>query len=61
MSVLDHYIRTRSARDAEFAEGLEDGYEAFKARVLLMQADEERELTPEAPTIPKKARSRHRK
>lgn len=61
MSDLDHYIRTRAAHDAEFAEGLDDGYEAFEARVLLRQAREEVERTRKAAADPPKPRSRHRK
>lgn len=61
MSDLRRYVRERAARDAEFAEGLEEGYAEFKARVLLLQAKEEGELTLKAPADPPKPRSRHPK
>jgi transcriptional regulator with XRE-family HTH domain len=47
MSDLSRYSRDRSARDPEFAEGLEGGYEDFKVGVLLRRAREEAGLTQE--------------
>ncbi|MEW5927863.1 MAG: helix-turn-helix transcriptional regulator [Gemmatimonadota bacterium] len=47
MSDLTRYTRTRAARDPEFAEGLESGYEDFRIGVLLRQAREEAGLTQE--------------
>jgi len=38
MSDLQKYIKQRSQRDPEFAEGLEVGYAEFKIGVLLRQA-----------------------
>ncbi len=38
MSDLTKYARARAARDPEFAEGLEAGYEDFKIGALLRQA-----------------------
>lgn len=38
MSDLTRYSRARAARDPEFAEGLEAGYQDFKIGVLLRQA-----------------------
>lgn len=40
MSDLTKYIQTRAAREPEFADGLEAGYTAFKARALRRQARE---------------------
>lgn len=39
MSDLQDYIKQRKARDAEFANGFDSGYEQFKIRVLLKQAE----------------------
>lgn len=47
MSDLTKYARARAARDPEFAEGLEAGYEDFKIGVLLRQAREKAGLTQE--------------
>jgi len=47
MSDLARYGMERAARDPEFAEGLEGGYEEFKVGVLLRQAREEAGLTQE--------------
>lgn len=47
MSDLTLYTQKRAARDPEFAEGLESGYEEFKVGVLLRQAREEAGLTQE--------------
>ncbi len=47
MDDLDRYTRTRAARDPEFAEELESGYEDFKVGILLRQAREEAGLTQE--------------
>jgi HTH-type transcriptional regulator / antitoxin HipB len=47
MSDLTRYTNGRAARDPEFAEGLESGYEEFKVGVLLRQAREEAGLTQE--------------
>lgn len=47
MSDLSRYVRNRAARDPEFAEGLEEGYQDFKVGVLLRQAREEAGLTQE--------------
>jgi HTH-type transcriptional regulator/antitoxin HipB len=47
MNDLTRYTRTRVARDPEFAEGLESGYEDFKIGVLLRQAREAAGLTQE--------------
>ncbi len=38
MSDLTKYTQSRAARDPEFAEGLEAGYEEFKIGALLRQA-----------------------
>jgi hypothetical protein len=40
MSDLTRYTRARSARDSEFAEGLESGYENFKDDALMQQASD---------------------
>lgn len=47
MSDLTKYSRARAARDAEFAEGLEAGYQDFKIGALLRQARERAGLTQE--------------
>jgi HTH-type transcriptional regulator/antitoxin HipB len=47
MSDLTKYVRSRSARDPEFVEGLEAGYADFKIGVLLRQAREKAGLTQE--------------
>ena len=47
MSDLTKYTRSRAARDPEFAEDLEAGYEDFKIGVLLRQAREQAGLTQE--------------
>lgn len=47
MSDLARYTRARAARDPEFAEGLEEGYDDFRVGVLLRQAREEAGLTQE--------------
>jgi HTH-type transcriptional regulator/antitoxin HipB len=47
MSDLTKYVRSRSARDPEFREGLEAGYADFKIGVLLRQAREKAGLTQE--------------
>ena len=47
MSDLSKYARARAARDPEFADGLESGYEDFKIGVLLRKAREEAGLTQE--------------
>jgi HTH-type transcriptional regulator/antitoxin HipB len=47
MSDLTEYVRSRAARDPEFAEGLEAGYEDFKIGVLLRRAREKAGLTQE--------------
>ncbi len=47
MSDLTRYSKGRAARDPEFAEGLESGYEEFKVGVLLRRAREEAGLTQE--------------
>ena len=47
MSDLTKYTRSRAARDPEFAEGLEAGYEDFKIGALLRQAREQAGLTQE--------------
>jgi transcriptional regulator with XRE-family HTH domain len=45
MSDVTRYARGRAARDPEFAEGFEAGYEDFKIGVLLRQAREKAGLT----------------
>lgn len=45
MGDIDRYIKERSARDPEFAEGYEAGYADFKIGVLLRQAREAAGLT----------------
>ena len=47
MSDLSRYTRERTARDPEFAEGLERGYADFKVGVLLREAREQAGLTQE--------------
>jgi ribosome-binding protein aMBF1 (putative translation factor) len=47
MSDLRRYITTRKARDPEFAEDFDTGYEQFKIGVILRQAREEAGLTQE--------------
>ena len=48
MSDLTRYTQARAARDPEFAEGLESGYEDFRiGGVLLREAREETGLTQE--------------
>lgn len=47
MSDLTRYAQARAARDPEFADGLETGYEDFKIGVLLRQAREQAGLTQE--------------
>lgn len=44
---LDRYIRERAARDPEFADGFESGFQDFKIGILLRQAREEAGLTQE--------------
>ncbi|WP_252177940.1 helix-turn-helix transcriptional regulator [Endozoicomonas sp. 4G] len=45
MSDLDQYIQDRKARDPEFADGYDEGYESFKFGVLLKEARKEAGLT----------------
>lgn len=47
MSDLIRYTKEGAARDPDFAEGLEIGYEEFKVGALLRQAREEAGLTQE--------------
>jgi HTH-type transcriptional regulator / antitoxin HipB len=47
MSDLTRYTQSRAARDPEFAEGLEAGYEEFKIGALLRQARERSGITQE--------------
>ena len=47
MSDLQRYIKQRSQRDPEFAEGFESGYADFKIGVMLRQAREKAGLTQE--------------
>ncbi len=47
MSDLQDYIKERKARDPEFAENFESGYEQFKIGVILKTAREEAGLTQE--------------
>src|SRR5436305_14994416 len=47
MSDLTKYARARAARNPEFAEGFEAGYEDFKIGALLRQAREKAGLTQE--------------
>lgn len=45
MSDLQKYIKERKARDPEFAEGFDSGYEQFKIGVMLKQARLEAGMT----------------
>ncbi|QTA80796.1 Helix-turn-helix domain-containing protein [Desulfonema limicola] len=45
MSDLQKYIKNRKAREPEFAQNFEEGYQSFKIGVLLKQAREEARLT----------------
>ena len=45
MSDLQEYLKKRKATDPEFAEGYDEGYEAFKFGVLLKEARKEAGLT----------------
>ena len=47
MSDLQKYIKERKARDPEFADGYDVGYEQFKIGVLLKQARLEAGVTQE--------------
>jgi HTH-type transcriptional regulator / antitoxin HipB len=47
MSDLTRYAEDRSARDPEFAAGLESGYQEFRIGVLLRDAREQAGLTQE--------------
>jgi len=47
MSDLQKYVSNRKVRDPEFAEGYEEGYQAFKIGALLRQAREASGLTQE--------------
>lgn len=47
MSDLQKYIKDRKARDSEFANGFDVGYEQFKIGVLLKQERERVGLTQE--------------
>jgi len=47
MSDLKKYVRNRRAKDPEFDEGYEEGYQSFKIGVLLKQAREDSGLTQE--------------
>ena len=47
MSDLQEYVRDRKARDSEFAQGFDSGYEQFKIGVLLKQARLEAGVTQE--------------
>jgi transcriptional regulator with XRE-family HTH domain len=47
MSDLTKHTRARAARDREFAQGVEEGYESFKIGVLLRQARGKAGLTQE--------------
>lgn len=47
MSDLQNYIKKRKARDAEFANNFDSGYEQFKIGVILKQAREEAGFTQE--------------
>lgn len=51
MSDLTRYTRSRAARDPEFAEGLEAGYEEFKSDALLRQARERSGMTSGQPIL----------
>lgn len=45
MITLDHVIAERAAKDPEFAEGYERGYQAFKLGAMLLAAREQAGLT----------------
>lgn len=45
MSDLQNYIQERKTKDANFAEGYDEAYEAFKIGALLLQLREEAGLT----------------
>ena len=45
MSDLQTYIKNRKAREPEFAQNFEEGYQSFKIGLLLKQAREEARLT----------------
>lgn len=47
MSDLKNYIATRKARDPEFAEGFDEGYEQFRIGAVLREARESAGLTQE--------------
>ena len=47
MSDLQKYIKKRKARDPDFAEDYDSGYEQFKIGVILKKAREEAGLTQE--------------
>jgi len=47
MSDIKKYIKERKARDPEFADGFDLGYEQFKIGVMLKQAREDAGLTQE--------------
>ena len=47
MSDLQRYIKTRKARDPEFAKSYDAGYEQFKIGVMLKQARLEAGITQE--------------
>ena len=47
MDDLERYIEKRKARDSEFADGFEIGYEQFKIGVILRAAREDAGLTQE--------------
>ena len=47
MADLQTYISKRKAKDPEFAEGFETGYQEFKIGVMLKMAREEAGLTQE--------------
>ena len=47
MSDLQKYIEERKARDPEFSEGFDSGYEQFKIGVMLKQARLEAGMTQE--------------
>lgn len=47
MSDLEKYIEERKAKDKEFKEGFDSGYNDFKIGVLLKMAREEASLTQE--------------
>ncbi len=47
MSDVKKYVRKRKAKDPEFAEDFDSGYEQFKIGVMLKQAREEAGITQE--------------